>query len=135
MESTGSRKNSRWKEACPGRVGGKGRVPRAAVGMAHGPPRRSCPSLAAEKGPGTHKGGTTTGPRLVPLKRTRGQGRGRGPRAPQDPEGQEGGGTRASPLAVTRDSRDAPAPTRAHLAPASDSVVTRCLLGTCLRCP
>lgn len=124
-----------WEEACPGSLGGKRRAPRATVGMAHGPPRRYCPSLAAEKGPGTHKEGTATGPRLAPLKGTRGQGRGRGPRAPQDPEGQEGGGTGASPLALTTGSRDPPAPTRARLAPASDPVVARSLLGVGSRCP
>lgn len=74
-------------------------------------------------------------PQAGAVKRDARTGRGRGPRAPQDPEGQEGGGTGASPLALTTGSRDPPAPTRARLAPASDPVVARSLLGVGSRCP
>lgn len=130
MESTGSRKNSRWKEACPGSLGGKRQVPREAEGMANRPLRRYSPSPAAEKGPGIHKGGTAIGPRLVLLKGSRGQGRlpaEGSSRPPGAGEGRDGGVAARSDEGL---SRDRPTLSLARLAPASDPAIARSLLAS-----
>lgn len=92
MESIGSRKNSRWKEACRGSSGGKRQVLREAVGMATRPLRRSSPSPAAEKGPGIHKGGAADRAQAGAVQRAATAAAGWAPRALPDPPEQERGG-------------------------------------------
>ena len=67
-----NREDSRWKEACPGKLGSKKQVLRELVALDYSILRTYCPSLAVEKGPGTHKEGTATEPLLTWLEGTRG---------------------------------------------------------------